>query len=257
VFSGTDTTAPAIALDDDDGDFYCSYLGGNAGDTVLDALPAGTYTIRVQPSSLAVSIPTGWVYMLDLKITPMGTGPVKPGAGDLKINEFLAADGGGTNGGVDSNCDGSLSDSDDEFIELVNVSGKNLDLTGVTYSDALGVKFTFAAQATGSLTLAPDKAVVIWGGGAPRCDDVTNFFTNGTKHTLSLNDAGDTITIATGGANPVTIATTTYTAQAPANIGKSLNASPDITGTVYAVHATVAGANRALSPGTKVNGDLF
>ena len=254
VFTGTDTTATPLAENDDEGDNWCSYLGGNNGDTVLDTLPAGTYTIRVQPSTLAPLIPAGWVYMLDLKITAMGTGPVAPAAGDLKINEFLAADGGATNGGVDSNCDGLLTDSNDEFIELVNVSNKTLDLTGVTYADGLGVKFTFAAQTTGSLTLAPNMAVVIWGGGAPQCPGVTNFFTNGTKHTLSLNDGGDSITIATGGASPVTIATTTYTA---GTIGKSLNASPDITGTVYALHNLVTGAVGNFSPGLKVNGAAF
>jgi hypothetical protein len=136
------------------------------------------------------------------------------------------------------------------------VSNKTLDLSGVTYSDALGVKFTFQAQASGSLTLAPGKAVVIWGGGAPACAGVTNFFVNGTAHTLSLNDAGDTITIKTGGATPVTIATTTYTSS-QVQIAKSLNLSPDITGTTYALHATVTGAVGNLSPGKKVDGSAF
>ncbi len=253
LFTGTGTGGTLLASDDDDGDFFCSYLGVNASNN-LGALPAGTYTIRVQPSTLAISIPAGWVYMLDLKITPMGTAPVAPAAGDLKINEFLARDGGTTNGGVDSNCDGSLTDSNDEFIELVNVSNKTLDLTDVTYSDALGVKFTFSAQTTGSLTLAPNKAVVIWGGGTPQCPGVTNFFTNGTRHTLSLNDGGDSITIKTGGANPVTIATTTY---AIGTLGKSLNASPDITGTAYALHDLVTGAVGNFSPGKKVDGAAF
>lgn len=268
IFPSTaDPTMDAMALfiDDDDGAFFCSYLGPNDSDndndpadvadpTQLAALPAGTYTIRLQPSSLATTIPTGTRYMLDLKIVPAGSAPVPPAAGDLKINEFLAADGGTTNGGVDSNCDGLLTNSDDEFIELVNVTSKLLDLTGVTYSDALGVKFTFAPQANGSLTLEPGKAVVIWGGGTPMCPGVTNYFTNGTKHTMSLNDSGDTITIATGGATPVTIATTTY---ASGTIGKSLNVSPDVTGTTYALHATVAGAVGNFSPGTKVDGSAF
>ncbi len=249
----------ATAIDDDDGAFYCSYLGANdsGGDTTeLATLAAGTYTIRVQPSSMATTIPAGTRYMLDLKIVPMGSAAVPPAAGDLKINEFLAADGGTTNGGVDSNCDGLLTDSNDEFIELVNVSTKNLDLTGVTYSDALGVKFTFAAQLNGSLTLAPNKAVVIWGGGTPACPGVTNFFTNGTAHTLSLNDAGDTITIKTAGATPVTIATTTYTATM-VTIGTSLNLSPDITGTAYALHSAVTGHVGNFTPGKKVDGSAF
>lgn len=252
----TSDDANALAVDDDQGDFYCSYVGPNdsADPTQLAALPAGTYTIRLQPSSLAVTIPAGTRYMLDLKIGPVATASEVPAAGDLVINEFLAADGGSTNGGVDSNCDNSLSDSDDEFIELVNVSSKMLDLTDVTIADTLGIKFTFTPQANGSLTLAPGKAVVVWGGGNPMCPGVTNWFTNGTKHTLSLNDAGDTITVATGGATPVTIATTSYSSSM---IGKSLNLSPDVTGTAYALHSTVAGAVGNLSPGKKVDGTAF
>jgi cysteine-rich repeat protein len=257
----------ALVIDDDDGDGLCSYLGPNDSDmdnvtadtadtTQLAALPAGTYTIRLRPSidPLAVSVPAGTRYMLDLKIVAMGSGPVAPAAGDLKINEFLAADGGTTNGGVDTNCDGSVVESNDEFLELVNVSAKMLDLTGVTYSDGNGLKFTFAAQAHGSLTLAPGKAVVIWGGGTPQCPGVTNFFTNGTFNSLSLNDAGDTITIKGAGVNGVTIATATY---ASGTIGKSLNLSPDVTGTTYALHDAVAGHVGTFSPGLKVDGTAF
>jgi hypothetical protein len=259
--SGVDTTMDANALvdsvsadpdiDDDDGDYYCSYLGKNdPNQTDLGMLAAGTYTIRVKPSPLSSMLPATR-YMLDLKIVPAGSAPEKPVAGDLVINEFLAADGGATNGGVDSNCDGVLSGSDDEFIELVNVSSKLLDLTDVTYSDALGPKFTFAPQATGSLSLAPGKAVVIWGGGAPACTGVTDFFTNGTKHTMSLNDAGDTITISLG---TTTIATTTY---GQATIGTSFNLNPDVTGTTYALHSAVTGHVGNFSPGKKVNGTAF
>ncbi|HTL31912.1 MAG TPA: DUF4215 domain-containing protein, partial [Kofleriaceae bacterium] len=260
VFPSTaDTTmnANAIAIDDDDGDKYCSYVGPNDDDgdtTELATLAAGTYTIRVKASPLAFGVAADTRYMLDLKITPMGTGPVAPAAGDLKINEFLAADGSATNGGVDSNCDGSYTSTADEFIELVNVSNKQLDLTGVTIADSNLVQFTFAAQTTGSLTLAPGKAVVVWGGGTPNCNGVTNFFTNGSANSLSFNDAGDTITVATGGATPVTIATTTYGA---ATIAKSFNLDPDVSGTTYKLHDAVTGAVGNISPGKKANGTAF
>ena len=257
--AGADTTVDAMALarDLDDGDHFCSYLGLHdaADPTQLVNLPAGTYTLRVTDDPTGGTFTTRR-YMLDLKITPMGTGPVVPAPGDIKINEFLAADGGTTNGGVDSNCDGLLTNSDDEFIELVNVSTKTLDLTGLTIADALGVKFTFATQTTGSLTLLPGKAVVVWGGGTPACPGVTDFFTNGTKHTLSLNDTGDSITLATGGATPVTIATTTYTA-ADVVIGTSRNLSPDVTGTAYALHSAVTGHVGNFSPGKHANGTAF
>ncbi len=261
VFASTaDTTmdAMALALDADDGDGYCSYLGPRDSDddgnemgvdaTQLMNLPAGTYTIRVQVDPLqVVPVPAGSRYMLDLKITTPGMA-VAPVAGDLKINEVLAADS-TTN---DSNCDGSTSGTNDEFIELVNVSTNTLDLTGVTIADPNATVFTFAAQASGSLTLAPGKAVVIWAGGAPACAGVTNWFL-GTGGTLSLNDAGDTITVATGGATPVTIATATW---GQSTAGVSWNLMPDVTGTAYALHtAVMAGANS--SAGLKANGTAF
>ena len=264
--AGADVSMPAMALarDDDDGARTCSYLGAadstdneietGADPTQLVMLPAGTYTIRVYNFAT-----TAATYLLDVKFGGTTMTPVAPAAGDLAINEFLAADGGATNGGVDSNCDTVLTNTDDEFIELVNVSTtKTLDLTGVTISDSATVQFTFGAATnvgTGSLTLAPGKAVTIWAGGAPACPGVTNWFTPvATQHTLSLNDGGDTITVKTGGATPVTIATTTYGA---ATVATSFNLSPDVTGTVYALHSAVAGAVGNISPGKKANATPF
>ncbi len=282
--AGADTTMEAMALarDADDGDGFCSYLGLHDGTdnaietgadpTQLANLPAGTYTIRVavDPDALA-PVPANTRYMLSLKIVPAGMTmtPVAPAAGDILINEFLPADGGATNGGVDSNCDGILTGTNDEFIELVNVSTKTLDLTGLTIKDGGNptatppvppqLQFTFGAPTnvgTGSLTLAPGKAVVVWAGGAPACAGVTNWFTPVlTQGTLSLNDAGDTITLATGAATPVTIATTTYGA---ATVGTSFNLNPDaMTGTTYALHSAVTGAMGNISPGKKANQSAF
>ncbi len=267
--AGVDTTMQALALavDFDDGDFFCSYLGPNdstddGNETGMDVnqlkmLPAGTYTIRVADDDSPGSAPVAGRYMLDLKIGG-GTGPVAPAAGDLAINEFLAFDGSQAAGGADSNCDASFTNADDEFVELVNVSNKTLDLTGVTISDSLQVEFTFGATTnlgTGTLTLAPGKAVTVWAGGVPACPGVTNWFTPvATQHTLSLNDGGDTITVKTAGATPVTIATTTY---GQATIATSFNLSPDVTGTVYALHTAVAGAVGKISPGKKANNTAF
>lgn len=265
--SGVDVTmdALALALDSDDGDSYCSYVGpaDSDGDTTqLMNLAAGTYTIRVGADPLTTGI-TARRYLLDLKIGGSAMTPVAPSPGDIKINEFLAADGpAGT--GTDSNCDGSFTMTDDEFIELVNVSGKTLDLTGLTIKDGGAptavppvppvLQFTFAPAATGSMTLLPGKAVVVWAGGAPACPGVTNWFTApATQHTLSLNDAGDTITLATGAATPVTIATTTYSTQ---TVGTSSNLSPDVTGTTYALHTVLNAAVKA-SPGKHADGTAF
>ena len=275
--AGVDVTMDplAIAVDGDDGDSYCSYLGlhDSANDSATDVadptqlvnLAPGTYTIKlyVDPSATPPIGPRR--YMLDVKITPMNATPVVPAAGDIVINEFLAADGSTMNGGVDSNCDGNFTNSDDEFIEFVNVSAKVLDLTGLTVKDGGNptatppvppqLEFTFAPQGSGSLTLNPGKAVVVWAGGSPNCPGVTDFFTApAAQHTLSLNDAGDSITLATGGATPVTITTITYPAQ---TIGTSSNLNPDVTGTTYSLSSAITGHVGNVSPGKKNNGTAF
>jgi cysteine-rich repeat protein len=187
-----------------------------------------------------------------------GTGTaVPPAAGDLIINEAMLADGGESNGGADSNCDGSVKNNADEFLEIVNKSNKTLDLTGVTIDDiaslggSQGPRHTFAAAASGSLTLAPGKAVVVWGAGSPACAGVTNWFV-ASSGGLGLNDSGDTVTIRTKGPNPVTIVETVLGSQSVA-ISKTL--SPDVTGTAYVNHPAIG--TRRWSPGRKQDDGAF
>ena len=279
--AGVDVTMDtlAIARDSDEGDAFCSYVGPRDGadmdyettatpnTTQLATLAPGTYTIKLSVDTLPGTNPvTLRRYMMDLKITPMGS-PVAPDPGDIKINEFLAADGPAA-GGTDSNCDGVFTNTDDEFIELVNVSQKTLDLTGLTIKDGGNptanppvppqLQFTFGSASnvgTGSLTLMPGKAVTVWAGGAPACAGVTNWFTPvATQHTLSLNDAGDTITVATGGAGAMTIATTTYGAS---TVGVSMNLNPDLTGSTYVLHTAIANHVGNASPGKKTDATAF
>jgi cysteine-rich repeat protein len=179
---------------------------------------------------------------------------VPPAAGDLVINEAMLAD-----NLSDTNCDMSTKNNADEFIELVNKSAKTLDLTGVTIDDAasltgtLGPRHTFAAAASGSLTLAPGKAVVVWGAGSPACAGVSNWFVSSTG-SLGLNDTGDTITVRTAGASPITIVEKTFAAgDVKVNISRTL--SPDITGATYVDHPAIGA--RYWSPGRKADDSAF
>ncbi|MDB4961277.1 MAG: Multiple EGF-like-domain protein 3 precursor [Myxococcales bacterium] len=257
---GADVTSDTAALfsDDDDGDSRCSYLGPN--DTADDNVPndianplegvlqPGTYTIRVN-HFLATG--TAAYYILDLKLPTVASTAMPPAVGDLVINEYMAADGPASSL-ADTNCDGNFTGTDDEFVELVNVSQKTLDLAGVTIHDGslIGLRHTFPAGAT----VAPGKAVVVWGGGAPACPGVTNFFT-ATETSLGLNDDGDTISVRSADLIPVTLATRTYATAA--TTGVSDNLSPDVTGTAYALHTMVTGAVGSFSPGKHVAGTAF
>ncbi len=176
--------------------------------------------------------------------TPDTTSAVKPMPGDLVLNEFMAAD-----NASDTNCDGDTTGTADEFVEIVNVSANTLDLEGVTIADSVIVRHTFPA----GVTLAPGKAYVVWNAGAPNCPGVTDFAVASSGQ-LGLNDAGDTITIATGDATPVTLVQMTYPA---ATVNVSNNLSPDVTGTSYALHNAMAGAAGAYSPGKRADGSAF
>jgi cysteine-rich repeat protein len=241
----------ALAFDDDDGDGYCSYIGphdsamddvpNDIADTNQGVLPPGTYTIKVVPYPGSSSP----LYILDVNIA--STNPaVAPVPGDLVLNEFMAAD-----NVSDTNCDGLTTGTKDEFVELVNVSSKVLDITGLTISDSLIVRHTFAAAVSGSMTLDPGKAVVVWGGGAPNCPGVNDWFVASTGQ-LGLNDDGDTITLKDANGNQ--LLTHTYPA---ATLNKSFNLTPDVTGTTYALHGMVPGAVGDYSPGKHANGTAF
>jgi hypothetical protein len=184
-------------------------------------------------------------YLLDLKISSTNP-PVAPVPGDLVLNELMAAD-----NMSDTNCDGLITGTYDEFVELVNVSSKVLDLTGVTIADSVVTRHTFAPGMTGSMMLEPGKSVVVWTGGAPACPGVTSWFVASSGQ-LGLNDAGDTITVAS--ASAVQLIQHTYPA---ATLNVSFNRSPDLVGTSYALHNAVLGAVGAFSPGKRADGSAF
>ncbi|MFT4627508.1 MAG: hypothetical protein ACI8PZ_006193, partial [Myxococcota bacterium] len=92
--------------------------------------------------------------------------PPPPGGLGIIINEVLAdPDGDGVEG--DANCDGVRDATDDEFIEIVNISGAPFDLTGwgLKDSDGAGADHVF-----GALILQAGEAVVVFGGGTPTFD---------------------------------------------------------------------------------------
>ena len=75
------------------------------------------------------------------------------------INEVLADPASGTPG--DANLDGARSASEDEFVELANVSDGPVDLTGWRLGDDEGIGFTFPD----GYVLGPREIVVVFGGG--------------------------------------------------------------------------------------------
>ncbi len=158
-----------------------------------------------------------------------------PLAGDLIINEALL-----NSAGADANCDGTISTTDDEFVELVNVSGHPLDLTGLTVADAVQTRHVFEA-----FVLPHNQAVVIYGGGASLCPGILGV--TASAGNLGLNNSGDTVTLGTG--DTVTFGTSTA--------GISLTRSPDIEGADFFDHNLAGGSVTNFSPGTRATGRPF
>ena len=165
----------------------------------------------------------------------------------LIFNEIFADP--SANAAGDANNDGTGSTSGDEFIEVINQSSADVDMSGWTFHVDNTLRHTFP-QGT---VLEPGRALVVFGGGIP-----TGLFGGSevqlsSTGTLSLPNAGaelkilDLLSELAGGTKYGT----------SADNGQSITRSPDITGGL-AVHSTIAGAGGTLfSPGTKSNGNLF
>ncbi len=166
---------------------------------------------------------------------------------DIVINEFLADPAGDLTG--DANGDGVRNGSEDEFIELVNNSGSDIDMSGWTISDSFSVRHTFPS---GSV-VANGCSAVVFGGGTP-----TGSFGNGLVQTasggfLGLNNSGDTITLNDGVSD---VASTSYGSEGGDD--QSLTLDPDITGMSYVKHTVATGSGGTLfSPGTRIDGSNF
>ncbi|HEY0004584.1 MAG TPA: lamin tail domain-containing protein [Pyrinomonadaceae bacterium] len=171
----------------------------------------------------------------------------------------------------DANRDGIRSADDDEFIELFNPSDAAVDLSGLRLYDSgtATPRFTFPANTS----LAPGRAAVIFGGGLPPAGEtafggallltVANSSTQ--TSTLSLNDAGDTVTLRLSDGNAeLILASLTYGSGGPiaAPSDQSLTRSPDaeVNHLVadFGPHASsINSAGRIFSPGTRSDGTPF
>jgi hypothetical protein len=172
------------------------------------------------------------------------TSYLHPQAGDLVINEVLAdppADGSG-----DSNQDGLRDSYDDEFIEIVNVSDKTLELLGLQVAVGDQTKHQFERT-----TLSPLNGVVVFGGAvAPTSYDGCLYLVS--QSSLKMLNTGATISLVY---EDQAIETVTYTDSGGND--QSLVRWPELTGE-FMLHSEIPDAGGALfSPGTWVSGQPF
>jgi hypothetical protein len=150
----------------------------------------------------------------------------------------------------DANGDGTRDGSHDEFVEIYNDTGAALNLSGWTLNDAVGVRHTFPPGST----LTAGCAIVVFGGGTPTGTFGGSIVQTASTGFLGLNNGGDTLTLYTDLAVPVT----TMTYPPPNATDQSLNREPDITGATFVGHsAHSASGGTVHSPGTRADGTAF
>lgn len=177
-----------------------------------------------------------------------GGDPGDPGdIGGLTVNEILADPGSGLDG--DANRDGVRDSSDDEFVEIVNTSTGDIDISGWTLSDEFAVRHTFP---NGSVVTA-GCAVLVFGGDTPTGAFGNTLVQTASGGSLGLNNDGDTLTL-DNGSGSLSVA---YGGEGGSN--ESLTRDPDVTGGLPLVqHSGAAGSGGTLfSPGTLVTGAQF
>ncbi|HEY8427986.1 MAG TPA: MopE-related protein, partial [Sandaracinaceae bacterium] len=163
---------------------------------------------------------------------------IDPAPGYLQIVEVLADPA----PGADPNGDGTPNTSQDEYVEIMNLTGAAIDLSGLVLRDAVGDRHVFPSG-----TVVPAGGfVVVFGGGAP-----TGNFAGATVHVastgqLGLNNEGDTLTLTT--ASGTVIDTVSYGSEG------GMDQAIVRDGTTWQLHGSLVGSVGAYSPGTWFDG---
>jgi predicted extracellular nuclease len=222
-------------------------VSDGSGDVVIDDKGSYTYTPVNGEALAAVIGPLDYSYGV-FKILPRDDGdiilPIPPSA--LVVNEFLADP--ASDLGGDANGDGVRDASGDEFVEIANDSDDNIDISGWTLSDSVGVRHVFPS---GTIVSA-HCAVVVFGGGTPTGEFGGVVVQTASTGMLGLNNGGDTITLSDGSVDQAVVV---YGSEGGND--QSLTRDPDVSGS-FVLHSTATGSGGALfSPGTQVDGSQF
>jgi uncharacterized protein YjdB len=181
----------------------------------------------------------------------------------LLINEVLADPPDGAAG--DANRDGTRDSTQDEFVELVNNTTTDLDISGYK----LQTRSSTATNDTDRNVFAPGTivpagaSVVIFGGANAATFNANDPAFGGalvqlaSTRTLSLTNTGGVVTLRDPLGGVVSLFAYGGSTNLNGDNNQSLTRSPDITGN-FTLHQTAAGSNnRAYSPGTRVDGTPF
>jgi uncharacterized protein (TIGR03437 family) len=178
---------------------------------------------------------------------------------DVLINEFLADPPDGAAG--DANQDSVRSASEDEFVELVNTTTHDVNISGyriLTRSSSTNVDVVRHMFPAGTIIPAC-SAIVDFGGGNP---DANNSAFGGAQifeassGSFSLTNSGGAIFLSDPTATTTNFVPYGGSTGLVADANESLTRSPDVTG-AFTRHLAASGGARVFSPGTKLNGAAF
>ena len=173
-----------------------------------------------------------------------------PQTGALLINEVLYDPPSGSDG--DANGDGMRDPLEDEFIEFINLSASDLDVSGfkIYDADALAANSPRHIFPAGSIVPA-GKSIVVFGGGTPTGGFGGAIVQTASDGELNMSNAGDLMTV-TDAADMVQV---TFDIEPLSNNpDESYTRNPDITGDFEQHNANTP---LLFSPGTKVDSSPF
>ena len=166
----------------------------------------------------------------------------------IVLNEFLSSPSSNLGPG-DTNRDGTRDFSQDEFVEFLNVSEEDIDLSNYEIHDAVGARHVFPIDTV----LAAGQAIVVFGGGTPWGAFGGSVVQVASSGSLGLNDGGDSIYLKTFGGDTILI----EHRYDGTTLRQSMSRSPEGTGG-FIDHTLIEGAEEILtSPGTTADGERF
>lgn len=179
---------------------------------------------------------------------------------DIALNEVLVDPPPGTAG--DANHDGARDSSQDEFVEFVNATARDVDISGYQLFTRSSTTTTDTLQHTfaGGTILPACSAIVVFGGGT--LDPANPVFggsqvVKASTNGLSLTNSGGVVTLHNQSGAIVTFLSYGGSTGLNGQANQSLTRSPDVTGP-FTLHQSATGnGGRAFSPGTQVNGAPF
>ncbi|MDQ5844333.1 MAG: lamin tail domain-containing protein, partial [Acidobacteriota bacterium] len=216
------------------------------------------------PADLRGSGPVDVVIRADTRDSnPVEVTFVGDSSRDIVINEFLSdpPGSGTTDLQGDANHDGTRDTGDDEFVELVNSTTHDINVSGYQLLTRGGagtsdvVRFTFPSG-----TILPGcSAIVIFGGGTFSFNDPLFGGAQVFKapSALSLINSAGVISLRDQSQGIVNLVSYGGSTGLNGNADQSLTRSPDVTGK-FTLHQSASGASGAsFSPGRRVSGTPF